>query len=285
MALKDLLKKTLGGSSSGGSSGNILSNVVKPDMVANLTSKLPLGGKAADVINQAVSGISNQDLLSGAQRGLDFAQNLNIPEIDVSTGLPKKLPSIGGDISIFDPLAQGIKSAYGGVKDFFSSGKEDDIRNAQAEYEAMQRGEQPLSVQDKLIRETKRIGGQIGGGLDTLKQAAVDNKALLNMGVQGSAAYAGYQAGKGAREQVGGLLGQQLQEMQGVGSKFQGVDYDPQRYAEQQQFLRDRIAGGGYTAEEKQVQQQGDVRGARASAAARSSSAGSCKRGKRLGLT
>jgi hypothetical protein len=269
MALKDLLKKTLGGSSSGGSSGNILSNVVKPDMVANLTSKLPLGGKAADAINQAVSGISNQDLLSGAQKGLDFVQNLNIPEIDVSTGLPKKLPSIGGDISIFDPLAQGIKSAYGGVKDFFSSGKEDDIRNAQAEYEAMQRGEQPLSVQDKLIRETKRIGGQIGGGLDTLKQAAADNKALLNMGVQGSAAYAGYQAGKGAREQVGGLLGQQLQEMQGVGSKFQGVDYDPQRYAEQQQFLRDRITGGGYTAEEKQMQQQGDIRGAKASAAAR----------------
>jgi hypothetical protein len=269
MAVKDLLKQTLGGSSSGGSSGNILSNVVKPDMVANLTSKLPLGEKIADTANKTLSGISNQDLVSGAQKSLDFVQNLDMPKIDVSSGMPVKLPSIGGDVAIFDPLARGIQSAYGGIKDFFSGDKKDDIRNAQAEYEAMQRGEQPLSVQDKLIRETKRIGGQIGGGLDALKQAAVDNKALLNMGIQGSAAYAGYQAGKGAREQVGGLLGQQLQEMQGVGSKFQGVDYDPQRYAEQQQFLRDRITGGGYTAEEKQMQQQGDIRGAKASAAAR----------------
>jgi len=204
-------------------------------------------------------------------------ENIKNSKIDVSTGLPK-MPT-GGFGTVFDSIGSGIGGAVSGIKDYFSG--DSDLRNAQAEYEAIQRGEQPpLSLKDKLIRETKRIGGQvenvvesgakkIGGGLEALREEAAKNKALLNMGVQATAGYAGYQAGKQAREQVGGVLGQQLQEMQGVGSKFQGIDYDPQRYAEQQQFLRDRIAGGGYTAEERQMQQQGDVRGARASAAAR----------------
>ena len=326
--LEDKLKKAVGGSSSGGSSGqkpsgNILSSVIKPEMAANLTSKIPLGGKAADVIkqiasggniasavvnpklvnnilpnvpgadklapmiNQAVGGITNDQLASGAKQLYDtMGSPLNMDYSSIFDQIgDKSLKDVAAiqksnkDIGLIDPLLRGlgglgssiggaVSDAYGGAKDFLFGGKEGNQQQVQGgDQQAQEDG--GLSVKDKLIRETKRIGGQIGGGLDTLKEAAAQNKALLNMGIQGSAAYAGYQAGKGAREQVGGLLGQQLQEMQGVGGKFQGIDYDPQRYAEQQQFLRDRIAGGGYTAEEKQMQQQGDVRGAKASAAAR----------------
>ena len=85
-------------------------------------------------------------------------ENIKNSKIDVSTGLPK-MPT-GGFGTVFDSIGSGIGGAVSGIKDYFSG--DSDLRNAQAEYEAIQRGEQPpLSLKDKLIRETKRIGGQV----------------------------------------------------------------------------------------------------------------------------
>jgi len=47
------------------------------------------------------------------------------------------------------------------------------------------------------------------------------------------------------------------------------MQYDPTRYKQELEFIQQRIAGGGITPQEKLLQQQGDIRAARAGAAAR----------------
>jgi hypothetical protein len=47
------------------------------------------------------------------------------------------------------------------------------------------------------------------------------------------------------------------------------VSYDPERYKQERAFLQERIAKGGITKEEEALQKQGDIRAARAAAAAR----------------
>jgi len=110
---------------------------------------------------------------------------------------------------------------------------------------------------------------KISGALGDVKGFAAENKGALGLGADVAAAYGGYKTGEKSRDEVEALQKQQLRDLQLAGKEFQGMDYDPNRYAREQQFLQDRIAGGGITAQERQMQSEGDIRAARMAAAQR----------------
>jgi hypothetical protein len=66
-----------------------------------------------------------------------------------------------------------------------------------------------------------------------------------------------------------GELDQATAGFQNAGSQLQGTKYDPSRYAREKGFLQDRIAGGGITAKERKMQEEGDLRAGQSAAAAR----------------
>jgi hypothetical protein len=113
------------------------------------------------------------------------------------------------------------------------------------------------------------VGGAISGAAGAARDFAAENKTALGLAAQGAAAVAGYKAGQEGREAATGLSKEQLAELQKAGQTFEQQAYDPTRYAQEKQFLQERVAGGGLTAQEKQLQQQGDIRAARMAAAAR----------------
>jgi LysM repeat protein len=115
----------------------------------------------------------------------------------------------------------------------------------------------------------KKIPGAISSGLSSAKKFAAENKAGIGLGADVLAAGAGYMAGEAARKEAKGLSEQQLKELQGAGAAFEKMQYDPTRYKKEREFIEQRIAGGGITPQEKLMQQQGDIRAARAGAAAR----------------
>jgi hypothetical protein len=115
----------------------------------------------------------------------------------------------------------------------------------------------------------KKIPGAISSGLSGAKRFAAENKAGLGLGADVLAAGAGYMAGEAGRKEAKGLSEQQLKELKSAGAAFEKMQYDPARYKQEREFLQQRIAGGGLTPQEKKMQQEGDIRGARAAAAAR----------------
>ena len=113
------------------------------------------------------------------------------------------------------------------------------------------------------------IKSAVGGVADKSKEFLGEYGGLVGGAAQGLAAYKGYEAGKEARGQYQDILAQQLAETQATDKALQGIKYDPARYAQQQEFLQQRIAGGGLTPVEQQIQRQGDLRSAKMLAAAR----------------
>ena len=107
------------------------------------------------------------------------------------------------------------------------------------------------------------------GMLDKFKGFVAGNKTGLGLGAGALAAGAGYVAGESARDEAKKLMSQQLGDVQAAGREFQGMKYDPARYKQEREFIQQRIAGGGITPQEKKMQQEGDIRAARAAAAQR----------------
>lgn len=67
-----------------------------------------------------------------------------------------------------------------------------------------------------------------------------------------------YLAEQGLKEQRD-IIEQQKRDLEAAGGRLSGISYDPNRYAQQQKYLQDIIAGGGYTAKQKLLQQQGNL--------------------------
>lgn len=126
---------------------------------------------------------------------------------------------------------------------------------------------------DRVLGNLKREGGkaldQIKSGASSARDFAAENKNALGLAAQGAAAYGGYRAGEKGRDAATGIQKAQLSQVQGAGREFEGMDYDPNRYAREQQFLQERITGGGVTAQERQMQSEGDIRASRMAAAQR----------------
>jgi LysM repeat protein len=113
-------------------------------------------------------------------------------------------------------------------------------------------------------------GKEDKGFFDRATDFISDNKSGIIGGIaQGGSALLGYKAGQEAREDVEKLTNQQLADLQRQGKEFMEVSYDPERYKQERAFLQERIAKGGLTKEEEALQKQGDIRAARAAAAAR----------------
>ena len=120
---------------------------------------------------------------------------------------------------------------------------------------------------DRVLGNLKREGGkaldQIKSGASSARDFAAENKNALGLAAQGAAAYGGYRAGEKGRDAATGIQKAQLSQVQGAGREFEGIDYDPNRYNLEQEFRKNRIAGGGVTAQERQMQSEGDIRGSR----------------------
>jgi LysM repeat protein len=117
-----------------------------------------------------------------------------------------------------------------------------------------------------------------GGAKDTVTGAVgaaggfiKENPMLATGAIQAGAATAGYMAGDKAREEQEKLLERQILETQGVDAlkNYQLSKERDAAYGEQQKFLEERIAGGGMTAKEIEMQEQGRLRAARMAAAGR----------------
>jgi LysM repeat protein len=121
-----------------------------------------------------------------------------------------------------------------------------------------------------LDKAKQLISGNKGPGfLDKAKQFISGNKGALQAGAEVLGAGAGYLAAESGRKEAKKLAQAQLADVQATGKKFEKMQYDPTRYGQEREFIQQRIAGGGITPQEKQMQQQGDLRAARAAAAAR----------------
>jgi LysM repeat protein len=107
------------------------------------------------------------------------------------------------------------------------------------------------------------------GFLDKMKSFVGGNKGLLQGAAEVAGAVGGYAAAESARKEQKELAEKQLKDVQGLGGQFAGMQYDPERYKQEREFLQQRVAGGGITAQERKIQQEGDVRAARAAAAQR----------------
>lgn len=148
------------------------------------------------------------------------------------------------------------------MQDLFNKRASGQISNDDFNKQMVSQGEQGF---------LEKIKGGIGTTLSSAKDFAAGNKDVLNLAAQGISSYAGYQAGKEGFEQAKKLQQEQMAELARAGQQFESIKFDPERYATEESFLANRIAGGGLTDVERQLQQQGDIRAARAAAAQRMS--------------
>jgi len=118
----------------------------------------------------------------------------------------------------------------------------------------------------------------LGGAKDAVTGAASaagkfvdENKNIVATGIQGAAAIYGNKVGEESRVEREKLLEKQILETQGVDGlkKYQQSKERNEAYAQQDKFQQDVIAGGGVGAKEREMQQQGQDRAARAAAAGR----------------
>ena len=105
---------------------------------------------------------------------------------------------------------------------------------------------------------TDAVGNFVGGA-----------KPAIGAGIQGTAAYLQQQEYERRWKERQKLQKQQLEDLKGAGSAYQAMKYDPTRYEEYSKFLSDRIAGKGIGAQEKKMQQEGDIRAGRSAAGQR----------------
>jgi len=115
------------------------------------------------------------------------------------------------------------------------------------------------------------IGDKVTGAVGAVGDYIKENPNVAATAVQGAAAVGGYMAGEASREEREKLLEKQILETQGVQAlkNYQLSKERDKAYGEQQQFLEERIAGGGMTAKEREMQEQGRLRAARMAAAGR----------------
>lgn len=219
---------------------------------AKVISKIP-GGIPADIYNKARSNVTDKFLKDASGKTIMGPNNAPIKNPNFSSSEYDKLQEYKEDAATYIPGQQlgeekwTMDRVLGNIK-----------KEGGKAFEQIKGG-------------AKAAGGAIGGALSSAKEFAAENKGALGLAADAAAAYGGYQAGQEAFGKVEDLSKQQLRDLQAQGKTFEGISYDPERYKQQREFLQQRIAGGGLTAEERQLQQQGDIRAARAAAAERAS--------------
>jgi hypothetical protein len=104
-------------------------------------------------------------------------------------------------------------------------------------------------VFESLKKGASGLGDVISKGASSAADFATKNKGLVGMGIEGAAAYGGYQAGKSSREAQTELAKQQLQESQRIGAELGKIQYPGQMYSAETGNIQEAIAKGGMTPE------------------------------------
>lgn len=114
-------------------------------------------------------------------------------------------------------------------------------------------------------------GDKIGGAVDAAGNFIKENPMLATGAIQAGAATAGYMAGDAARDKQQKLLEQQILDTQGVDAlkNYQQSKQRETAYAEQDKYQQDVIAGGGRTAQQALIEQEGQLKAAGMDAGAR----------------
>lgn len=258
----------------------------KRGLASNLASNFGAGEKASDIVGQLAGGRGVREVTSD-QVGA-YAKDEANSMLDAR--LPPELQKIkekGIDFEKINKEARASQLAKAGknVTDKYlkdAQGKTIYGKNnapilnpnfKPEEYDKLQarKAEESRGFLDKAGDFLGTAKDKVTGALGTARDFAAENKTALGLGADVAAAYGGYKAGQAGREEAIDLQEQQMADLARAGKQFEGMNYDPQRYAQEQEFLKQRIAGGGVTDVERQMQQQGDIRAARAAAAQRMS--------------
>ncbi len=241
------------------------------------------GAYADDEVNQALdrAGVSRTDvrqlqegvakarqlptnIKKAAQGQYQIAKGETFGAIAKKMGVsPEELRRLNPQIKDINKIAAGAKLNLPGVTDEsgpIGKGMVESGQMSQEQFDANQ-------AEDPSLWE--RIKRGAGSAVGSVRDFAAENKTGLGLGADALAAGAGYMAGEAGRKEAKDLSNQQLKELKGAGAAFEKMQYDPTRYKQEREFIQQRIAGGGITPQEKQMQQQGDIRAARAGAAAR----------------
>ena len=200
------------------------------------------------------AGGGGSDWLKSIQNlGAGFSTSGLLPSLGMS-GM--KLPNIPG-IKLPDLGAGGKGSENTAMlKDLFGFG--DGFQAGRGPAGQADQGGFFDSIGDGFNDITTGIGNFVGR-----------NRGLVDTGIGAAEAALAYEAGQEGFGKAKGYSKEQLEELQASDKKFAEMTYDPERYKQERKFIADRIAGGGITAEEKKMQQEGDIRAGRAAAGAR----------------
>lgn len=246
--------------------------IAKGDNFNAIAKKLGVSPEALKAANPQIKDINK--IAKGA--------NLKIPK-PTKPGVEDLSGGIGAGVVESGKMTQEQFDANQAFRDWSKSqtgyiGKE---KKAAMQKLFQDRAAGKISADDFAIAQTNVEQGKIPkepsatptketpGILDRFKGFVSGNKTGLGLGADVVAAGAGYMAGEAGRKEAKELSKQQLSELQRAGAAFEKMQYDPTRYKQEREFLQQRIAGGGITAEEKKMQQEGDIRAARAAAAQR----------------
>jgi hypothetical protein len=242
------------------------------------------GAYAEDEANRALdaqmgrAGVSRADvrqLQEGAANAKRITTDIKkaakgqyqIAKGDTFGAIAKKMGVSPEELKRLNPQIKDINKIAAGAKLNLPGGKTETPEQTAARRAAAD--ERAMANQAEEPGLWERIKSGAGSAFDSAKNFAAENKTGLGLGADVLAAGAGYMAGEAGRKEAKDLSNQQLKELKGAGAAFEKMQYDPARYKQEREFIQQRIAGGGITPQEKQMQQQGDLRAARAGAAAR----------------
>ena len=203
-------------------------------------------------------------------RALDAQSAYKIAKGDSFNAIAKKLGVTPEQLKAANPQIKDINKIAAGanlnipssVKTPYETPEQTAARRAATDATAVANAEKDQSTWDKI---KTGVGSAVGGAKDFV----AENKGLIGLGAQAGAAGLGYMASKEGMEAQQKLIKDQLKQEQAMGSELLGKKYDPARYAQEQEFLAERIRGQGRTALTRQMEQESIQKGARTAAAGR----------------
>jgi len=234
---------------------------------------------ANDVQNQALdrAGLGRdqvkaiQDVQGAAQSAYQIASGDTLAAIAKKQGTTvEALMAANPNIKDPNKIAAGMKLNLPGAT---PAGRQPETpeqtaaRRAEADRKALEAAgsvPQEPGLWDKTKDFFGGVGDKIGGVVDAAGNLIKENPMLATGAIQAGAATAGYMAGDAARDKQQKLLEQQILDTQGVDAlkNYQQSKQREEAYAQQDKYQQDVIAGGGRTAQQTQMEQEGQLKAA-----------------------
>jgi hypothetical protein len=233
-----------------------------------------LPGSVQDMIKQGQSAGRVVADVNNAKRTLE-----SVPEyIKNKAGKSIKNPQFVQETAAMEKDLRK-KALIAKNQDILNAGKRQTELQSDADfYTPGQVGEEKWTM-DRVLGNVKREAGNAVDNITSGVKGAVgaagnfikENPMLATGAIQAGAATAGYMAGDAARDKQQKLLEQQILDTQGVDAlkNYQQSKQREDAYAQQDKYQQDVIAGGGRTAQQAQIEQEGQLKAAGMDAGAR----------------